>query len=46
MRKHVSDLEGVFEDAFVALLFWKLGDQSSVGTKQWKNVLGLIVQNT
>lgn len=24
MGKHVSDLEGVFENAFVVLLFWKL----------------------
>lgn len=24
MRKHMSDLEGVFENAFVVFLFWKL----------------------
>lgn len=46
MGKHMPDLKGVFENAFVVLLFWKLEDQGNVGLKQWNNVLGLIVQNT
>lgn len=44
MGKHMSDLEGVFENAFVVLL--EMGDQRPGGSKQWKNVLGLIVQST
>lgn len=44
MGKHMSDLEGVFENAFVVLL--EIGDQRHGSSKQWKNVLGLIVQST
>jgi len=43
MGKHTSDLEGVFEKAFAVL---EIGDQSGAGSKQWKSVLGLVVQNT
>lgn len=44
MGKHMSDVEGVFENAFVVLL--EMGDQRPGGSKQWKNVLGLILQST